>query len=47
MFVDMNNDVQSASSSITKRRAKSRRIKENALTAMTIIQFDRFNARLK
>jgi hypothetical protein len=43
----MNDDAQSASSSITKKRAKSRRIKENALIAMTIIQFDHFNAKLK
>jgi hypothetical protein len=43
----MNNDAQSASNNITKKRVKSRRIKEDALIAMTIIQFDRFNARLK
>jgi hypothetical protein len=43
----MNDDAQFASSNIAKKRAKFRRIKENALTTMTIIQFNRFNARLK
>jgi hypothetical protein len=43
----MNDDAQFALNNTAKKRVKSRRIKENALTAMTIIQFDRFNARLK
>jgi hypothetical protein len=33
----MNDDVQFASNNITKRRAKYRRIKENALITKTII----------
>jgi hypothetical protein len=40
----MIDDVQFALNSITKKRAKSRRIKENALIATTITQSDRFNA---
>jgi hypothetical protein len=43
----MNNDVKSASNNITKKPAKSRRIKENALIMIVIIYFNRFNAKLK
>ncbi len=44
-FVDMKNDVSSASSFTTTLRARCRWIKENASTAKTIIRFDFFNAR--
>jgi hypothetical protein len=43
----MNDDVQSASKNIMKRRVRFRRIKKDALITMTIIQFDRFNVKSK
>jgi hypothetical protein len=45
--VDMNDDVQSASSRIMIQRAKYRSTRKNVLIVKTIIRFDRFNARSK
>jgi hypothetical protein len=44
-FVDINDDVQSASNRIMIQRAKYQSTKENVLIVKAIIRFNRFNAR--